>query len=301
MTTYARPAPTPRLSERGPWWGQALISAGGLAFLMILVVIRWWIVTYVLSEGGYFYDNYQLWSWGLWGARWIEVLVYAVLVAVWARTTMRAIFAPLAVFVLLGLRMILEALLILDAIPFEAWRFFSWALAALSMWGFVLGWTISRRRTVFTWIGMLPFLALTAGWVWLTTTGSTLAFGYLLFHLIFFIVSVLVFWACDGLGMLIGGQRTNTSGSMPVHTPGSPHGIGAVGAHSPTLPGAPFSPGTPFSPETPFSPGIPHNSVPPTAAYPPHHRGQSQNHEQAQPAPDAGQTPVEDQRQPDQR
>lgn len=200
-SAYVRSAPTPRLSERGPWWVQALISTGVVALYILLVVGQREIVSFILnrtqSSAPLDFD-YDVWKWFFLGLVSIESIVFAVIVAVWARTTVRTILAPLAVVVFHGSGLLLAALINLQVIRWDYdWNYIH-TQGLLTVCGYVLGWTISRRRTNFTWIGLPVFFALTALYVWLVERPTDFA----TYSPLLIIGSVLVFWACDGLGML---------------------------------------------------------------------------------------------------
>ena len=167
---YPNPPRTTRVSigDRGPWWVQALISAGiALAAFVIMVALDQ-LNTSVQPS---------VWvSFGIWALAFVG---YAVVLAVWARGGWRHVAAPLVALAFLGLERLMT-------VPFYAnwdwtvtshWYFdiatWVWPIAFYS--GVIFGWSVARRRTAFALIGVIPACGWIVFWAWFKQDHPTAA------------------------------------------------------------------------------------------------------------------------------
>lgn len=245
---------------------QALISCAVLGALAIAMTVIDLLLSWSFSAGGYSETKAQILRWVDVIVFCLQVLVFALVTALFARSRIRRILAPVTVLVFL----IPRCILLVVTTTTHQWHGPRWLVISLMACGFVLGWSVARRRSAATWFGLLPFAGFLAGYIWLDpvsrVVGSVDIPTYVstvlvsLVTIVAFALSVLIFWGCDAIGMALSGGSRTTKESVP-HTYSSP------------------------------APG----------AYPPPHGGQPYQHEGQQPAPYPGQPPVEYQRQPDQR
>ncbi|MGV9673275.1 hypothetical protein ACWDPV_22230 [Gordonia sp. NPDC003504] len=215
------PARSPALGDRGPWWVQALISAGiGVVFFVLSVALQYVLIQVDVDE----WPNLAAWS--------VLGLIFVGVLALWGRTTTRRIVGALVALVLIGVHRILQVFWVVSEDNFLDWA--DWQFKAL-WWtgtvvlysGVILGWTIARRRTGFTWIGLLPVAILIALAVWANwelpyidsdfrraLAGNAIDYA-------FWIVGILIFWGCDGFGL-----ASQRNASPPPSSP-----FGGVGGH----------------------------------------------------------------------
>ncbi|TYQ11347.1 UNVERIFIED_ORG: hypothetical protein L601_001800001080 [Gordonia westfalica J30] len=210
--------------NRGPWWVQVVVSS-----LILLAYLVAQVAAYAVG------DTTERWTqYGLSGA---VLVVFVVITAAWARSGWRVIVAVLLGLLLVGLERLALLPFYLDLSVTQEWsadvfRLASMAATAMLLTGLVFVWSVARRRTAMTWVGLLPAAGLIALGTWatyyhqpdfgvdLTATEVTLPLHYWIgvvaFESVFGVAAVLVLWACDAIGLA---TRRSVTTSTPATTP----------------------------------------------------------------------------------
>ncbi|MCK8612573.1 hypothetical protein [Gordonia sp. C13] len=195
--------------NRGPWWVQVVVSS-----LILLAYLVAQVAAYAVG------DTTERWTqYGLSGA---VLVVFVVITATWARSGWRVIVAVLLGLLFVGLERLALLPFYLDLSVTQEWsadvfRLASMAATAMLLTGLVVVWSVARRRTAMTWVGLLPAAGLIALGTWatyyhqpdfgvdLTATEVTLPLHYWIgvvaFESVFGVAAVLVLWACDAIGL----------------------------------------------------------------------------------------------------
>lgn len=166
---------------------------------------------------------------------WIAVLgtelLFVAALAVWGRSPARRVLGSIAALLLFavdrGVSMVLVAHP--DVIPVWVYRhldLFVWISELAMLTGFVVGWSIARRRTGFSVIGLLPAACLIVLGVWVDTQHRVpIVTSVWLLNtvnalapiVVCGVLAVLVIWACDGIGVAARRSRSQP----PAPAPGS--------------------------------------------------------------------------------
>lgn len=243
------PASRPALGDRGPWWVRTLISAA-IAVVFYLASVAMQVTLNQLHAHGWV----TIAAWGVLG------LVFAAVLAVWGRNTSRRILAPLVAIMFLVLQRGVQSVWVIWGEETYDWtetsvKALAWSGMALLNTGVILGWTIARRRTGFTWIGLLPVTGIVAVAVWVNwarpyidndvvhaVASNGIDFG-------FWILAILIFWACDGIGIASRRNRPTPPPNPFTSYPGPGTPLPVV--HIPVSPGQPGAPSPVWPPQPP--------------------------------------------------
>ncbi|MGV9824684.1 hypothetical protein [Gordonia sp. NPDC003429] len=220
------------LGDRGPWWAHVLV---GTAVVVVFVVAET-VISYALV---------RTWNPGV--TKWISLAIYTLVdftyvlvLAVWARSGRQRVAAVLFTVA----AMILQRALV--ASWYAGWltgasgdlpTVVKWLLPVVYYSAIVLGWTIARRRTWFTLLGVVPGAAVIAVAAWISGyhyphfEGLVGSLQSALLDAGLAVAGIVVFWACDGLGLLV--RRNRPGGADPA-------------AIQPPYYGRPFPPAQPF-------------------------------------------------------
>ncbi|SDU36985.1 hypothetical protein [Gordonia westfalica] len=196
--------------NRGPWWVQTLVSAAILvAFAAALVASL-----HTMESAG-------TGSWVRYGASAVVPFVFLLITAAWARSGVRLALVLLVGLILLALERVAILPFYLDSSVIADWdarALDTAAMANIALFdsGAVIVWSIARRRTPATWLGVIPAAGVLALGTWAIhfhqpdfgvdlTSGGTLPLGYfagvVAFEMAFILVAVLILWAFDGIGL----------------------------------------------------------------------------------------------------
>lgn len=254
------PTPTPRrsFSDRGPWWLQTLISAVVPVVIYAVSVPVLFAASKTAATDAGIWVEYVSWI--------IPYFLIVAIVAIWGRTLLRRVLAATAAAVLLTASHMVYASYdfdwgVVESVSSTTLLIITDAMIFLAS---ILGWSIARRRTLYSLLGIIPAVGMIALGTWIIEFHLP-AFDYVddLYLPIawwsslcgafvgFAVLGILLVWACDGLGLLL--QRTR-----PAPPPTSP----AFGASPLGTPGTPGQ-GTPWP--GPSTPPPPHDS-----GWPPH-------------------------------
>lgn len=217
----AQPQRTPALGDRPAVGAQIVVSAAVVIVVLIALdtLLR-------IMHNAHYYDSYWIAILGT------ELLFVAVL-AVWGRSAAQRVLGPIVALLFFavdrGVSMVLMGHQ--DLAPDWFHRNLDvlvWISDLALLAGVVMGWSIARRRTGFSVIGLLPaaFLIVLGVWVDVLNRIPIVTSAWLLNTvnawapiLVCAVLAVLIIWACDGIG--IAARRSRRQPPVPAPGVGS--------------------------------------------------------------------------------
>ncbi|GAC53365.1 hypothetical protein GOAMI_19_00060 [Gordonia amicalis NBRC 100051 = JCM 11271] len=189
---------------------QALVSTAILVAFTVALVMS----LYALDSAGT--D-----SWARFGASAVVPLVFLLITAAWTRSGLRLALVLSVGLLLLALERVAILPFYLDSSVIADWNtrvLDAAAMANIALFdsGVVIVWSIARRQSAATWLGVIPAAGVLSLGTWAIyfhqpdfgadlTSGGTLPLGYhvgvVTFEIAFVLAAILILWACDGIGL----------------------------------------------------------------------------------------------------
>ncbi|GAA1480486.1 hypothetical protein GCM10009624_09260 [Gordonia sinesedis] len=204
---------SPLPGDRGERRTQTLVGVGfAVGFFLVELLYQIGVIVVVdvfaPSPDARLWFTFVVWT--------VICVIFVLAIIAWARTRTRRVVAAAVMIVLLAVYRLGELWRIRLDVSNELHTVPEWLLDA-EMWivngailaCLILGWTIARRRTAMTWLGLVP-AAVIAGVLMWSTFGLTYPDNEYVTAVVIavrdtamLVLPILLFWACDGIGMAL--------------------------------------------------------------------------------------------------